>query len=294
MPRSQGWVLERPIPGRPGWRDAVGCYPLFACGEQSRLGEDLAELRTNGLVSLVLTTDPMTGPAGLDLERWFGAVARPWKDHYLVDMSVPLETAASKHHLRNARRFGRHAELTVVEDPSSLLDQWCRLYGELVARHRITGMARFSRDAFARQLALPGTVALTATAAGEEIPCAIQIWYTDGHRAWHHLSGYDRTGYRWGGASYALVAAALEHLRKLGVRETNLGSGAGLEHDPDDGLSRFKGGWSTHAKSSWLCGAVLDPVRYAELGDNRSSSYFPFYRDPSRTQVEEVVHAGQD
>ncbi len=296
LPRCQGWVLERPIPGHPEWRDATGCYPLFVCGDRTRLGDDLADLRADGLVSIVLTTDPLTGPSGLDLERWFPAMARPWKDHSLVDLGVPLETAATGHHLRNARRFSRHAELAVVDDPGSLLDIWCGLYDHLAARHAVTGPARFSRSAFARQLDLPGTVALTATAEGEDAPCAMQIWFTDSRRAWHHLSGYSATGYRWGGASYALMAAALDHFRDLGVREVNLGSGAGLQQDANDGLNRFKAGWSTHTQASWLCGAVLDPRRYAQLCDDREGIYFPLYRDPASAvaPTPEVVHAGHD
>lgn len=292
LPRCQGWVLERPVPSRPELRDATGCYPLFACGDRSRLGDDLRVLRDEGLVSLVLVTDPLSGPVPLDLERWLGTAARPWKEHYLVDLAAPPLAAASKHHVRNARRFGRHADIAVHGQPLDLLDDWCRLYDALVARHGIEGPARFSRDAFARQLALPGVLAFTATAEGEDAPCGMQLWFTDGRRAWHHLSGYEGTGYRWGGASYGLMAHALDHLRAIGVREANLGSGAGLVHDAGDGLSRFKAGWSTHARASWLCSAVLDPARYAELCAGRDGSYFPLYRDPAFADRREVVHAG--
>ena len=35
LPRSGGWVLERQIPGF-SYRDAMGCYPLFACQDWSQ------------------------------------------------------------------------------------------------------------------------------------------------------------------------------------------------------------------------------------------------------------------
>ena len=43
LPRSGGWLLERPIPGSP-YRDAMGCYPLFAAQDWSRLYSDLDEI----------------------------------------------------------------------------------------------------------------------------------------------------------------------------------------------------------------------------------------------------------
>ncbi len=56
LPASDGWILERDIPGFTG-RDAMGCYPLFCCGRWDRLADDLRELG-DGLVSLTLVTDP--------------------------------------------------------------------------------------------------------------------------------------------------------------------------------------------------------------------------------------------
>jgi hypothetical protein len=291
LDRSGGWVLERPVPGAPGLRDAAGCYPLFTCRDWFALGEDLADLRASDLVSVVLVADPLTLPADIDLARHFGGVCLPWKDHYLVDLGADHEP--STHHRRNARRFLRHATVEVVDDPTAWLDTWCSLYAQLVARHAITGAACFSRESFARQLALPGAVLLRAATA-DDATAGLQIWFVDGPHAWHHLSAYGAEGYRWGGASYALVAAALDHLREHGVREVDLGSGAGLAHDTEDGLSRFKRGWSTHARPAWLCGAVLDPAGYAELAGDDPGPYFPAYRDPARAAAQEVIHAGGD
>ena len=52
----QGWILERSNPGT-ACRDAIGCYPLFACRNWSQLPVDLKTLE-NDLVSLSLVTDP--------------------------------------------------------------------------------------------------------------------------------------------------------------------------------------------------------------------------------------------
>jgi hypothetical protein len=56
LPRSEGWILERQIPGSP-YSDGMGCYPLFACQDWSQLHADLESIGSE-LVSLALVTDP--------------------------------------------------------------------------------------------------------------------------------------------------------------------------------------------------------------------------------------------
>jgi hypothetical protein len=82
-------------------------------------------------------------------------------------------------------------------------------------------------------------------------------------------------------ASYALYWYAISHFRER-VRWLDLGGVAGLsEGAPEDGLQRFKAGWATGTRPSFLCGRVLQPSVYADLATKRGiaeSSYFPAYR----------------
>jgi hypothetical protein len=287
LDHSGGWVLERPLPGPVARKDACGPYPLFSCAHWSGLDRDLDTLRQDGLVSLVLVADPLSAPPAAALPTLFPNLCRPWKDHYLVDLAPGTEFGTA-HHRRNARRFGRHASVEEVADPRQLLDEWCALYDKLCERHAVTGMARFSRRAFARQLALPGALVLRAvTSAG--CTAGLQIWLTEDDRAWHHLSAYGREGYRWGGASYALVRAALGLLRDRGVAVADLGSGAGLTADPTDGLSRFKQGWATHTAPAWLCGVILDERAHDRAAGDHATDFFPAYRDPALVDTPEVT-----
>jgi len=288
LPACGGWVLERPISGGDGLRDAVGCYPLFACRDWSGLDEDLAGLRRDGLVSLVLVADPLTSPQ----TRGFDGVCRPWKSHHLVDLGTGSGEFGTAHHRRNARRFLRHARTEICDDPVAHLDAWCALYGELIRRHGVTGAARFSRAAFALQLGLPGAVLARAVGPQGDV-LGMQLWFTGGSRAWHHLSGYAPDGYRWGGASYALMQTVLRFLRATGVATADLGAAAGLTDDPADGLNRFKAGWATRTADAWLLGAILDPGAYAALAPE-PSDYFPAYRDPQLEREPEVAHVGVD
>jgi hypothetical protein len=63
------------------------------------------------------------------------------------------------------------------------------------------------------------------------------------------------------------------------VRWLNLGAGAGLQAGGDDGLTRFKRGWSTGTRQSWFCGRIFDQRRYDRaVRGAGSGSYFPAYR----------------
>jgi hypothetical protein len=53
-----------------------------------------------------------------------------------------------------------------------------------------------------------------------------------------------------------------------------------VAEQPDDGLRRFKKGWSTHTRQTYLATRVLDRRRYEELsrGAGDANGYFPAYR----------------
>jgi len=295
LPHSQGHVLLRSIP-RTELMDAVGCYPLFACRTPEALDRDLEELKQVGAVSLTLVTDPLGSFDHAHLSALFQPVARPFKPHYLVDLTGDPDRLGTSHHRRNARRCGRHALFSVCEHPTDHLETWTRLYGHLIERHAVTGLARFSRDAFAKQLALPGVMLVQAADDTGDL-LGMQLWFTDGEKAWHHLSGYSPAGYGHGGVSYGLMGFALAELSARGVTVANLGAGAGLSADQDDGLSRFKQGWATHTRDAWLCGAVLDPHLNNILSGAHRTDFFPVYRDPRLVNApvhSEAIYAHAD
>ena len=175
LPRCGGWLLRRQIPGADA-TDATGCYPLFACRDWSRLGEDLEHLED--LVSLVLVTDPFGDFDLEDLGRHFDDV-RVFKPHYVIDLSAPV---ASRHHRYYARRALRELEIERQSRPADLLDEWTALYAVLVKRKGLRGIQAFSRDAFAMQLELPGVVMLVARLGGEVV--GADWYYVDGQVAY--------------------------------------------------------------------------------------------------------------
>src|SRR5213080_2643166 len=82
LPRCNGWLLERPILGCDS-KDAMGCYPLFVCGDWSKLGADLVNIGED-LICLSLVTDPFGEFDVTALRDCFSDVMIPFKEHFVV------------------------------------------------------------------------------------------------------------------------------------------------------------------------------------------------------------------
>jgi Acetyltransferase (GNAT) domain len=274
LARTGGFLLERTIPGTVEC-DAMGPYPLFCGRDWSALPQDLADLEGR-VVSIVLVTDPFGPDDPTNLAHAFSHGLGRYKDHHVIDLQVPLEQSVCRHHRRNARwALGR---LTVEElaDPVQYVDTWCGLYAELIRRHGLRGMSRFSRRAFELQFAVPGLVAFRAVdEEGDTV--GMLLWYCQGEVGYYHLGAYSPKGYATK-ASYALIWSSAERL-KNDLRWLNLGAGAGASCDGTDGLTRFKMGWSTSVRPTYLGRHIARPDRYEELSPGGDETgYFPAYR----------------
>lgn len=276
LPRSSGWVLQRQIPDSPH-HDAMGCYPLFVCPTWSQLYADLQDLGDE-LVSLSLVTDPFGDYDTAYLRKCFGDVMIPFKEHFVVDLSLRLDSRVSSHHHRNAKKAFENVQVECCLNPEQFLDEWVCLYTTLVKRHNIKGISAFSSGAFRKQLSTPGLVAFRAI--HRETTVGMLLWYIQSEVGYYHLGAFSPTGYELR-AAFALFWFALEHFAASGLRWLNLGAGAGVASDSADGLSRFKRGWATGTRTAYFCGRIFDQARYWEVSRARgilNSSYFPSYR----------------
>ena len=276
LPRSGGWILERPIGDGPE-RDAMGCYPLFACRDWPLLELDLAEIGKD-LVSLSLVADPFADATPELLARCFPDRLIRFKDHFIADLDSASPATISKHHRYYARRALAAVDVEALTgEAEGLLDEWTGLYSTLAARHGLTGMKAFSRESFAIQLKIPGLVALVAREEGRIV--GAHLWYVQDEVAYSHLAAVNERGYALS-VAYALYSLALDYFRGK-VRWLNFGAGAGAGGSVDDGLSRFKRGWATETRPVWFCGRIFDPERYAALAQGQvkvAGDYFPAYR----------------
>ncbi len=277
LPRSGGWILERKIPGT-SCCDAMGPYPLFCCRDWAGLCADIDELDQEGrLISLALVTDPLSGCDETRLKECFKDRMFLFKQHFMVRQPCDMRADISKHHVYYAGRALRDLRVEAVADPSHFVREWTGLYEVLKQRHALSGLHAFSETAFQHQLEVPGAVYFRALHGGACV--GGHIWYSQNDAVYSHLAAFSDKGYDLM-ASYALYWRAIEYFSEK-VKWMDLGAGAGMDGSANDGLTRFKRGWSTDTRPVYLCGRIFNRSSYDELTKNRSAqneSFFPAYR----------------
>lgn len=275
LPHCGGWILVRPIPGTP-FKDAAGCYPLFACRNWIKLREDMEHIGSD-LVSLVLVTDPFSAIDRAHLERCFDLV-KPFKTHYIADLRHSLNSVISRGYRYNVRKSLKTMDVEVSCQPAKYLDDWTRLYENLIVRHTIKGISAFSRKSFEIQLNIPGMIMVLGRCKGEIVGATLVLIHD--RVAYSHLSAYSDKGYSVR-ASYGIYWKTLSYLYEQGIRYFDNGGTAGTKEDPEDGLAQFKRGWSNNRRTVFFCGRVFDRQKYALLCDKTETAghdYFPGYR----------------
>jgi hypothetical protein len=272
LERCGGWLLKRAIPQTDDY-DAMGCYPLFACEDWSRLHLDLQQIKDE-LISISLVTDPFGGFDTNYLHECFPDVVKPFKQHFVIDLEQPLESFVHSHHLRNIRKASQVVQVERCPEPFQFLDDWVDLYQTLIDRYSITGITAFSRASFEGQLSVPGIHAFSATE--NDTMVGMLLWYEQGDRAYYHLGAYSPRGYELG-ASFVLFDYAIRYFCSRQLKWLNLGAGAGANNS-DSGLTRFKQGWSNGVRTAYFCGRIFDREKYEQLAAGVNTSYFPAYR----------------
>lgn len=274
LPVCEGWVIVRTIPEVERY-DAMGLYPLFCCRNWDSLTYDIQSL-ANDLVSICLVPDPFGNYTRASLCETFDFV-RSYKDRYITELSRDPIKFVSTHHRKYAEKGLRELEIEVAERPEAYLDEWVSLYAHTCKKHKISGMAALSRDAFMLQLKTPGLVMFIAKRKGKVV--AIHIWITQNGVGYGHLAGHHDDAYMFN-ASYALYWYALNWFQNK-VEYLDLGGVAGAAPNETDGLSFFKKGWSTETRITLFCGKILNSDVYAELSKQReqgAADFFPAYR----------------
>ena len=225
---SRGWVLERAIPGS-SYNDAIGCYPLFSCGNWSKLALDIQGLH-HGWISLAIVTDPFGEYDRALLDDCFRDVVKPFKEHHCVDLRLRPQEHISKHHQRNARKALKLLDVDICHNWREAVDEWTDLYAHLVRRHSIKGFAAFSRQAFLEQFQVPGLIGLRARY--KDVTAGMILLYVRNDVAFYHLGAYNPLGYETN-ASFALFWRAIEYAKSLGLKWLELGGGSGCPLQQD-------------------------------------------------------------
>jgi hypothetical protein len=255
----------------------MGCYPLFACHDWSQLAADLKGM-ADDLVCLSVVTDPFGEYDEALLRACFQDRVVPFKEHFCIDLERPPEEYVHRDHRRKAHKALSLLHVEPCENAAQFLDDWTGLYGQLIRRHRITGILAFSRATFVRQFEVPGFVSFRALHQGT--PVGMALLYVQGKVVYGHLLACNALGYEMNSTS-ALYWRAIEYFRDRGLKWFDLGGGAGAGCDGKDGLTQFKRGWATGTRTVYFCGRVFDRQAYARIVTARGiqdATYFPAYR----------------
>jgi hypothetical protein len=253
--------------------DATGTYPMAVLAADADLSAGLKRLKAHGAVSVTLVLDDFHRPSLEALRQSFNLVTR-FKTHQLQRATLPF--AYDKHHRYEVRRASSRVRVRAF-DLAQAMPEWCALYDALVARHELQGLHRFPAEHFRALGRLPGVTSIGAWIDDRLV--SAHLWVSDGRFVHSHLAASSEAGYA-AGAAYAVYDASIRHF--AGAEVVNFGGGAGFADDGDDGLMRFKRGFANDSAPAYLCGAILDAPRYAELarqtGVAPDTLFFPAYR----------------
>lgn len=275
VPEWNAPVIVRSI-GQSGQEDAAGVYPFVPLAADADIAGGLERLRAAGMVSVVLVTDAFHSPPIDVLTQHFTTV-RPLKRHYI--WCPHLGDIHYHEHHRRAVRKAQDLVRTEVVEMKHHVGEWHSLYDALIEKLSLTGLHAFPRAHHDALAAMDGVV-LVGAWQGDEMVSG-HVWVSDGEYAHSHLVASNDKGYECR-AGFAVNDASMHYFRNH--KAVNWGGAAGYDDDADDGLARFKRGFSNAEDASWLCTAVLDEVRYCKLVEERNfsvaPSFFPAYRAP--------------
>ncbi len=267
-------VLIREI--MPGLEDASGTYPIAILNKQADILGGLERLRSHNLVSVVFVVDDFHRPSLEELNQYF-TIVRPFKTHYLYRKSCGI-LSYNKHHRYELRQALKAVHVSTF-DLSHNMEAWTKLYSNLISNKGITGLQSFPSEYHRVLGELDGVTAIGAWHNDELVSC--HIWVAHNEHVHSHLAASSAEGYALR-AAYAVNDASLHHF--LNAEVINIGGGAGFADNANDGLARFKRGFSNDTTLSYICGTVIDSNRYTELVQERGTiecpSFFPAYRAP--------------
>jgi hypothetical protein len=278
LPNSGSWILVRNILEY-SYVDAIGCYPLFTCINWNKLSSDLNNL-SNKFVSFAGVLDPFGNYDKELLSECFPNIVLPFKKHYVIDLKLPINKVISnisKHHRYYSKKAKASVKVEVCREPMIYYEDWISLYNMLIERHNISGIRAFSRKSFKIQFNLPGLRMFRASIG--DMTIGAHLWVIDKKIATSHLAAYNSTGYKLL-ASYALYLYAIEYFSGC-IEWLNLGGGAGVKTNDEDGLAKFKSGWTSDFVTAYYCGRIINPDIYNKLIKELNippTDFFPAYR----------------
>ena len=269
VPQWQTAVIMRQLPS--GEVDAAGAYPFSIIANESDIAAGLAHIRAEGALSLTLVLDDFHKP-DFALCAPHATLLKPFKTHYVYNRAKGA-VAYDDHHKRALKKAQQQVRVDVL-DLKTHGREWQALYDHLIADLQLQGLHAFPAAHYQALAEINGITAIGAW-MGDELVSA-HLWAGDGATQHSHLVASNAKGYE-ARASFAVNDFSLHYFADAQL--INFGGGAGNVDDANDGLARFKRGFSNETAQSYLCGIILDEARYHALTPVKTD-YFPAYRAP--------------
>ena len=285
-------VLRDATSLRPTLRDACSPYgypgPIAtqngSTSASALIAAALDALVQSAVVSLFLRLHPLlTDPA-----PWRdagGALVQHGQTIY-IDLQQGADRARAQY--RKGTRYDirklRAGGYRVAIDDWTLYSEFQRIYLDTMARLSAETSYFFGDWYFARfPEAVAGSCHLCTILAPDGCPAAAGLFTLCGGLAQYHLSGthHDHIA---AAPTKLMLDAMVEYLAGLGASVLHLGGGVG---SAEDGLFRFKAGFSPLRAPFYTYRQILDGEAYADICRDSGveprppgAGYFPAYREP--------------
>jgi len=263
--------------------DIIGVYPITVIAQDADLKGGLDYLKKAGFVSVILVFDHFNHPSVSKLQEAF-EFFRPFKEHYIYrPQASPIKY--SKHHRYEIRKALKTLHVEKI-NLGNEIHHWQELYSNLIKRHHLKSLHVFPPEHYQTLSHLEGIISFGAWMNNKLVSC--HIWAEHNGFVHSHLAASNETGYETS-AAYALNDLAITYFNEAKI--INFGGGAGFTNDLNNGLVKFKRGFSNEQAMSYLGGAILNKDIYQKLlleygVNNTVTDFFPAYRLTKNGSIE--------
>lgn len=218
-----------------------------------------------------ITTTVITNPLGNNSTM----IGEDYKLHAVAECNLFRMAILPENHRRNIKKCQVQALTLVSISPADNADDLINLYPNLIKRHNINGVTAYTPDQLRTLLKVPGAVLFKVRCVEYGI-VNVSLFYIYKDDAYYHLSCQSDHGYKIN-SNFLMMYDAIRFFKSLGLNRVEIGS------HPDgainDGLARFKTGFSTCTLPNQIFKYIHKPDIYAKLCVDRDlNGYFPAYR----------------
>lgn len=271
LTHSDSYLNKRVI-GTTDHYDLVSPYPMFAGRNFSAIGQDIRSLSETDAVSMTIRSDAFFEKTVGQTESVWGWF-RPFKTHYITNLSKPWRDTAA----RNAKRYEERARRTFtfseVLNPAFYASDLRRLNSIIVNRKRGTNTKIIAEKVLKHQLGLSG--ARLFKASNSNGIQGLAFFMVTEKRAYAYMIGATDEA-RSNNVIYGLYGFALDIFQNE-MDNVDFGGVPGTSDDQSHPIAQFKQLWTNETAQSFICGKVFRPDVYKKLSEAHPTSHANFF-----------------